>query len=115
MFKFRLLALTGFAAFLQGVLATTGRATFYEPGFGSCGVSNNSSDFVVALNPADYADCASCGRQVHVTFQGKSVDVTVANLCPACGTGAIDLSPSAFKQLADISAGILDVEWDFTS
>ena len=45
--------------------------------------------------------------------QGKSVTATVADLCPGCGAGGVDLTPVAFEQLADLSVGRIEVTWDY--
>ena len=45
--------------------------------------------------------------------QGQFVDATVVDLCPGCASGSIDLSTGAFEQLAPLSAGRLQVSWDF--
>ena len=116
-------------------------ATFYEAGLGSCGFQNTDADFIVAVdiatiqsfpgataNPNAYASPQfpvrthslgispdrnpMCGRQMQVTAAGKSVTVMVADTCPSCAVGSVDLSPSAFQQLADLSVGRLhDISW----
>ena len=46
--------------------------------------------------------------------QGRSVDVTVVDLCPGCQSGHIDLSQGAFQQLADLGLGVLNgVEYHY--
>ncbi len=54
-----------------------------------------------------------CGRQMRVTAaDGKSVIVTVADTCPSCAVGSVDLSPSAFQQLAPLAVGRLHgISW----
>ena len=54
-----------------------------------------------------------CGRQMTVTSaDGKSVTVTVADTCPSCAVGSVDLSPAAFSVLADQSVGrIHGITW----
>ncbi|KAJ3576100.1 hypothetical protein NP233_g653 [Leucocoprinus birnbaumii] len=96
-----------------GALATNGDATYFFPGLGACGLFNTNNDFIVALNPTDYNGGAACGRNIRVNYQGRSVTVTVRDLCPGCGPGGVDLSPAAFQQLADLSVGRIPVEWDF--
>ncbi|KAF9450045.1 hypothetical protein P691DRAFT_666174, partial [Macrolepiota fuliginosa MF-IS2] len=77
---------------------------------GSCGWQNTEVDLVVALKPANFGNKAACRRNIRVNCeeiidQGKSVNVEVANLCPGCGPGRMDLFPAAFQQLADLSVG----------
>jgi hypothetical protein len=45
-----------------------------------------------------------CGQTATVSWKGKSVKVKVVDECPVCGYDHIDLSPSAFEQLAEKSA-----------
>ncbi|KAI0645357.1 RlpA-like double-psi beta-barrel-protein domain-containing protein-containing protein [Trametes meyenii] len=90
-------------------------ATFYNPngGTGACGKPLQNSDLIVALSSAQYSGGSNCGRRIAVHYQGKSVDATVEDRCPGCGSGSIDLSPAAFQQLAPLSAGRIQVTWDF--
>ena len=54
-----------------------------------------------------------CGRTMKVTApNGKSVTVKVADTCPGCAPGSVDLTPTAFQQLAPLSVGRLHgVKW----
>ncbi|KAF8182957.1 riboflavine-aldehyde-forming enzyme [Pholiota molesta] len=110
---FRKIALSAALIYTGMAYATSGDATFFEPGLGACGVSNNANDFIVALSPAEYSSGANCGRDIEVQYQGKSVIVEVVDLCPGCASGSIDLSPAAFSQLADESLGRIQVTWSF--
>ncbi|KAK0207346.1 riboflavine-aldehyde-forming enzyme [Armillaria fumosa] len=97
------------------VNAFTGDATWYAPngGFGACGTPLQNSDHIVALSTAQYAGGANCGKVIRVSYEGRSVDVTVRDLCPGCGTNGIDLSSSAFQQLAGLDVGRIRVTWDY--
>ncbi|KAI0743745.1 RlpA-like double-psi beta-barrel-protein domain-containing protein-containing protein [Daedaleopsis nitida] len=99
---------TLFAA-LCAVGANASTATWYLPAgaYGACGNQNQNSDFVAALSPTEYASGANCGRRIAVHYQGRTVDVTVADLCPSCAVGHIDLSQGAFQQLASLDVGLL--------
>ena len=48
-----------------------------------------------------------------VSDAGKSVTVTVADLCPGCAANGLDLSSTAFSQLAALGEGNIDVDWHF--
>ena len=49
-----------------------------------------------------------CGRQMVVTGpDGRSVTVTVVDTCPGCLPGSVDLTPTAFQQLASLDVGRL--------
>ncbi|EJF65164.1 RlpA-like double-psi beta-barrel-protein domain-containing protein-containing protein [Dichomitus squalens] len=97
------------ALFVCKGYATTGEATYYLPagGYGACGRQLQNSDFVVALSPSEYASGANCFRSMSVQYQGRSVEVTVADLCPSCAVGHIDLSEGAFEQLANTGLGVI--------
>ncbi|KAJ7099818.1 RlpA-like double-psi beta-barrel-protein domain-containing protein-containing protein [Mycena epipterygia] len=90
-------------------------ATFYLPngGIGACGNPIQNSDFSVALSSANYDNGAHCGQDLTVTFQGKSITVKVADLCPGCASNGIDLTEGAFASLADTGRGVIDVTWSF--
>ncbi|KAK0431975.1 RlpA-like double-psi beta-barrel-protein domain-containing protein-containing protein [Armillaria borealis] len=97
------------------VNAFTGDATWYSPngGFGACGTPLQNSDYIVALSSAQYAGGANCGRVIRLSYEGRSVDVIIRDLCPGCGPNGIDLSSSAFQQLADLDVGRIQVTWDY--
>ncbi|OBZ73956.1 Allergen Asp f 7 [Grifola frondosa] len=110
------------AAFLAGTTHATpiarsgfsGDATFFNPGLGACGANSVDSDHIVALSPSEFASGARCFQHIGVHANGQFVDATVVDLCLGCASGSIDLSPSAFGVLADLSVGRLHgVTWDF--
>ena len=55
-----------------------------------------------------------CGRQMKITGpDGKTVTVTVADTCPGCAPGSVDLTPTAFQQLASLDVGRLHgISWE---
>ncbi|CAE6481047.1 unnamed protein product [Rhizoctonia solani] len=105
--------------------ANSGRGTWYNPsvGTGACGWRNKDSELVVALGPSKYNKVKKCGqsitvksggksvKSITVKSGGKSVKVKVVDLCPSCGGGSLDLSPAAFKKLAPLSKGVIQVTW----
>ncbi|KAM5543880.1 hypothetical protein V8D89_002497 [Ganoderma adspersum] len=99
-----------------------GDATYYSPGVGSCGHNNVDTDFIVAVDIATIHSFPGaganpnlnpmCGRKMRVTYGSKSVTVTVADTCPGCAVGSVDLTPTAFQKLAPLSVGRLHgVKW----
>ncbi|KAI0010846.1 RlpA-like double-psi beta-barrel-protein domain-containing protein-containing protein [Xylariaceae sp. FL0662B] len=97
-------------------IAFVGDLTYYEPGLGSCGWTNSDSEQVVALSPAQYArDPAACGKTIQITKDGKTVTAKVVDKCPSCSEGSIDVSSTVFQQLAPLTVGRTQVEWDFVS
>ncbi|CAE7109535.1 unnamed protein product [Rhizoctonia solani] len=93
--------------------ANSGKGTWYNPsvGTGACGWRNKDSELVVALGPSKYNKVKKCGQSITVKSGGKSVKVKVVDLCPSCGGGSLDLSPAAFKKLAPLSKGVIQVTW----
>ncbi|EJF58907.1 barwin-like endoglucanase [Dichomitus squalens] len=111
------------AGFAQSLSMSGGDATFYTPGLGSCGFFNTEADFIVAVDIATIQSFPGatanpnanpmCGRQMVVTGpDGKTVTVTVADTCPGCAPGSVDLTPTAFQQLASLDVGRLHgISW----
>jgi hypothetical protein len=68
----------------------------------------------VALSPSEYDSAAACGGYLTVTGpNGSSVTVQVIDQCPECATGHIDLSEPAFAKLAPLSAGLINVHYQY--
>ncbi|CDO74644.1 Distantly related to plant expansins [Trametes cinnabarina] len=103
----------------------TGDATFYEAGLGACGITNSDADMIVAIDAQTFDNFPGatgnpntnpiCKKQIQATTtDGKSVTVTVTDRCAGCAPGSIDLTPTAFQQLASLDVGRLhDVTWTF--
>eukprot|EP00033_Pygsuia_biforma_P001756 GCRY01001966.1.p1 GENE.GCRY01001966.1~~GCRY01001966.1.p1 ORF type:complete len:246 (+),score=29.12 GCRY01001966.1:136-873(+) len=91
----------------------TGEATYYGgDGTGAC-MFPAANVYFAALNAPDWDNSNHCGRCALINFEGKSVTVQIRNKCPECAHGDLDLAPSAFQQLADLSRGRIKVEWSF--
>ncbi|KAF8979291.1 RlpA-like double-psi beta-barrel-protein domain-containing protein-containing protein, partial [Cyathus striatus] len=88
-------------------------ATWYYTGLGACGKTSNDNQHVVALNPTQYNRGSNCGKHIQIQYGGKSVIAQVVDLCPGCGSGSVDLSPSAFRALASQDVGRIKVNWQF--
>ncbi|BGP52691.1 hypothetical protein JCM8202_004782 [Rhodotorula sphaerocarpa] len=95
----------------------SGQATFYSQNgvAGSCGNVNSDSAYIVAMNVAQVDGGAHCGQQVHITNtqNGKSITCTVADTCPGCGYGSLDLSKGAFGALGSYDQGVLPITWSY--
>ncbi len=80
-----------------------GRATFYAAGLGACGNYNSPSDFIVALNAAQYGNMGQvsswCGKTIAITYQGNTQYATVQDACPGCPYGGLDMSEDCSKLL----------------
>ncbi|PBK62485.1 hypothetical protein ARMSODRAFT_1024896 [Armillaria solidipes] len=95
--------------------ALTGEATWYTPngGVGACGAPMQNSDHIVALSSDQYAAGAHCWKHIGVHYQGNFVDATTGDLCPSCGHNGIDLSLSAFEELAPLDDGRIQITWNY--
>lgn len=103
----------------------TGDLTFYDVGLGACGGYNTDSDMICAASMLLYDGFDGytganpnanpiCGKQVAITYGGKTITVTVVDRCVGCAKYDLDLSPTAFSQLADQSQGRLHgATWQF--
>ncbi|MET9628526.1 RlpA-like double-psi beta-barrel domain-containing protein [Lentzea sp. NPDC006480] len=95
--------------------------TFYVPSLGACGQVSLPTDYVASL-PASMFDPSpggnpnnnkNCGRKIKVTRGANSVVVTVVDRCSGCKRGDLEISPTAFQQLAPLTAGRILATWVF--
>ncbi|KAK8035234.1 RlpA-like double-psi beta-barrel-protein domain-containing protein-containing protein [Apiospora rasikravindrae] len=94
--------------------SSSGDMTYYNPGLGSCGLTNADGDTVVALSPSQYAEHPdACGKKIVINYGGKTATATVVDKCPGCNTDSIDVSPSVFQSLESLDAGRVQVSWSF--
>jgi expansin len=93
----------------------SGIATHYVlTGLPNCSYSSPpGNDLFVALSPSEYDGAAACGGYLTVTGPDGSVTVQVIDQCPECATGHIDLSEPAFAELAPLSAGLINVHYQY--
>jgi len=96
----------------------TGHATYYyqHGNAGACGKKNSDSAYIVALHPSLYNGGARCGKGISLTNTktGKTLQATVADLCPSCeGSGHVDLSDGLFKALGNGADGVFDIAFGF--
>ncbi|KAK0401240.1 hypothetical protein QR680_015662 [Steinernema hermaphroditum] len=101
---------------------TDGDFTYYnDAGYGACGTQMNAgTEDLVAIsykywttaNPNDDPLCKNVC--VRVSYNGKTIIVPVKDKCPSCDSQHIDLSQTAFAQLADPNDGhIYGAQWSF--
>ena len=89
-------------------------ATHYvlQGGGGNCSYPGPPADnLYVALSPSEYDSAAPCGSYLEVNGPDGSVRVKVVDQCPECAIGHIDLSATAFAQIAPLSAGLISVSY----
>ncbi|QRW09754.1 hypothetical protein RhiLY_08753 [Ceratobasidium sp. AG-Ba] len=105
----------------------TGQLTYFQIGLGACGWTNSNSEWVAAIshelfdnwpgytggNPNNNPVCTT-PHTADVTYKGKTIRVGIVDRCEGCALWDLDLSPSAFQQLAPLSAGRLSgATWHF--
>ncbi|KAK0532200.1 hypothetical protein OC834_002687 [Tilletia horrida] len=90
-----------------------GKGTYYRVGMGACGWHNDSDQFVAAIAQSQYRGGSYCGRNARVCHNGTCVTVKLVDECPGCSYGSLDLSPAAFRSLAPLRIGVIDISWSF--
>ncbi|KAJ3566322.1 hypothetical protein NP233_g7078 [Leucocoprinus birnbaumii] len=94
------------------------RWTFYAVGLGACGKTNVPSDFIVALNSAQFGGGypgPQCFKTISMSYNGKTATAQIMDECPGCPYGGLDLSEGLFKHFAAESVGVIYGTWSFTS
>lgn len=88
----------------------------FEPGMGACGQHSSSSDMITAISKSIWDGGAHCGKSAKVckaSDKSHCVTVKIVDECPSCSAGSLDLSPAAFKGLADLSVGEVKITWSY--
>ncbi|KAL9588507.1 MAG: hypothetical protein Q9203_002692 [Teloschistes exilis] len=100
--------------------AYSGDMTYYTPGLGSCGITNNSNDLVVALsipmmgNGANPNNNPKCGSWIGIwnPVTKTKHEAQVVDTCFACHYTDIDVSPALFKLVAPDGDGrVHGIDW----
>ncbi len=96
----------------------SGYATYTGSGYsGGCALLDPipSNMEITALNPADYnsygVKAALAGAYLQVKGPKGTTTVYVTDLYPEGANGALDLCPTSFAKIGDVSAGKIDVQW----
>lgn len=94
-----------------------GEATYYDAtGVGNCSFEATTDNMLVAaLNTADYGNAEWCGTCAEVMGPLGTVTVKIVDRCPGCASGDIDLSGTAFSQIANPSDGRVPITWKFVA
>jgi expansin len=92
-----------------------GEGTYYDAdGSGNCSFPATPGDLLVAaMNQTDYGASAACGACIRATGPSGEVTVRIVDRCPECPAGDVDFSPEAFEQIAELSAGRVDISWQW--
>ncbi|KAF7340468.1 Plant expansin [Mycena venus] len=114
------------AASLAQSKSYSGDGTFYIPGLGACGKTNNGHDLIVAVGHGIFDSYPGanklnpnknpiCGKKLRATYGQKSVVVTVKDRCTGCaGAGDLDFTEAGFAKLASLNQGrIHGVQWEW--
>ncbi|CAG8783498.1 13619_t:CDS:2, partial [Acaulospora morrowiae] len=60
---------------------------------------------------SDPSNSPVCGKCILVSGPKGSVKVKVVDKCPVCKSGDVDMSSTAFKQIADMDDGRVSITW----
>ncbi|XRM46938.1 hypothetical protein ABZX51_009955 [Aspergillus tubingensis] len=99
----------------------SGEATFYGGNVsgGTCSFTDYtipSGLFGTALSSQRWDNAAECGSCVEVTGpSGTKIKAMVVDECPECDSNHLDLFESAFSKLADISKGVISIDWEYVA
>src|ERR1044071_905274 len=95
----------------------TGDGTYYAAdGSGACSFDASPGDLMVAaLNAQDWAGSNWCGACADVEGPNGKVRIRIADECPECKSGDLDLSPQAFEKLAPLDRGRIPISWTFAA
>lgn len=94
------------------------RMTWYDirTGVTACGKRYSPSDFVVALNGAQFGNGypgPNCFKKIQIKYKGKTANAQIVDKCPGCPYGGLDLTEGLFKHFAPLSQGVLSATWNF--
>ncbi|CAF0821631.1 unnamed protein product [Rotaria sordida] len=100
-----------------------GEATHYSVsvGFTACGTMHSDSEYIAALNSAQFDPHTPngnpnrnslCNKLANVVGPKGSVTVKIVDKCPGCHYGDLDLSEPAFKVvIGDLGIGRGQITW----
>ncbi|KAA1098294.1 hypothetical protein PGT21_032872 [Puccinia graminis f. sp. tritici] len=93
----------------------SGKGTWFIPDTGACGDVNSKSDYIVAMNYAQYKNGSPCHKVVAIknNANNKVVKAKVTDECPSCAYGSLDLSPATFEALGNLDTGVIPISWDW--
>jgi len=95
------------------VQSFSGQATYFATGLGACGKTNTDSDFIVALNSAQYGSGGDCFKEIIITCDGKTQRAQITDECPTCSYGSLDMSQGLFTAFKSTSVGVFQMQWQF--
>lgn len=90
-----------------------GEARYYSFGPGAaCSFAGlPASGFYAGVSTQEYGHADLCGAYLDVRGPRGDVRVLIADRCPGCAPGQLDLSTAAFEQIADRSDGVVQIRY----
>ncbi|KAJ0032030.1 hypothetical protein Pint_14264 [Pistacia integerrima] len=110
------------SCFFSVAFALSGTATYYTTYVPSaCYGNEDQGVMIAAASDVLWENGAACGRMYRVTCTGATngvpepctganVTVKIVDYCPGC-QGTLDLSQQAFAQIANLVAGIINIDY----
>ncbi|KAJ4957723.1 hypothetical protein NE237_024834 [Protea cynaroides] len=105
--------------FSSVALAASGNATYYAPPYvpSSCYGYQDNGVMIAAASDAIWDNRAACGRMYSVRCTGAgcrstTVTVMIVDYCPTGCQATMDLSQEAFAAIADLNAGLIQIEYN---
>ncbi len=81
---------------------------------GHCGIPIASGDiYHCAMNHEQYAGSNACGSCVRILGPKGEVVLKVADECPECKFGDIDLTTGVYPQIAELKDGRVKIKWQY--
>lgn len=81
---------------------------------GHCGIPIESGDiYHCAMNHQQYAGSNACGSCVRILGPKGEVTLKVADECPECKFGDIDLTTAVYPQIAELKDGRVKIKWQY--
>lgn len=84
---------------------------------GACGWWSSDSDFVVAISQQAWDGGSHCGKQVFLSWQGKTAIAKVADKCMECPYDALDFSQGLFEHFGgkgnNLQIGYIYGDWHY--
>ncbi|KAI7903463.1 uncharacterized protein BX663DRAFT_506587 [Cokeromyces recurvatus] len=69
-------------------------------------------NMIGAMAMHHFEECYKCMKITNNRRKSRTVIVKIIDKCAGCKVGkAIDLSPAAFRKLADLEQGVVDISW----
>ncbi|PFH52395.1 hypothetical protein AMATHDRAFT_56917 [Amanita thiersii Skay4041] len=87
--------------------------SFYDAGVSACGGVFSNSDFIVAINQAQYGGGENCFKDITIHAQGKQTTAKIVDKCMGCPYGGLDFSRGLFNFFASEGEGIIYGAWNF--